>query len=61
MGIFALVLGALGALSAVMGILTAAEVLPAIGTEFTWLYWFWLAGILLLATIASLLARGPSE
>ena len=60
MGIFALILGLLGGLSGVMAILTAAEVIPLIGSEFGWLFWFWLAAILLLATIASLLTRGGS-
>ncbi len=61
MGLLALILGIFGGLSAVMGIITAAEVVPPIGTEFTWLYWFVLSGILFLATIAFLLARGPAE
>ncbi len=61
MGMFGLVLGVLGGLCAVMGILTAIEAVPLIATEFTWLYWFSLSGILFLATIASLLTRGSSE
>ena len=61
MGIFALFLGVLGGMSAVMGILTALDVVPLIASEFTWLFWFWLAGILLLASIVSLLARGPAD
>ena len=61
MGLFALILGMLGGLSAVMGIITAAEAIPLIGAEFTWLFWFWLAGVLFLATIASLLTQGRSE
>jgi hypothetical protein len=61
MGIFALILGVLGGLSAVVAIITTAGVALPIGTEFTWEFWFWLAGILLLAAIASLLTRGPSE
>ncbi len=61
MGIFALILGVLGGLSAVMGILTAAEAVPLIATEFTWLYWFVLSGILFLATIACLLTQARSE
>ena len=61
MGVLALILGLLGGLCGVVGIITAAEVIPLIGAEFTWVFWFWLAGILLLATIASLLTRGPAE
>ena len=61
MGIFALILGVLGGLSGVMGILTAAEVVPLIGDGFTWLFWFWVAGLLLLGTVASLLTRTMSE
>ena len=61
MGLFALILGMLGGLSAVMGIITAAGVIPSIGAEFTWLFWFLLAVILFVASIASLLTQGRSE
>ena len=61
MGMLALVLGILGGLSAVTGIITAAEVISPIGTEFTWLFWFSLAGILLLAAITCLSSRGGYE
>ena len=61
MGIFALILGVLGGLCGVMGILTAVEAVPTIHAEFNWLFWFWLAGLLFLATIVSLLSRGPAE
>jgi len=61
MGILALVLGIIGGLCAVMGIITAAGVVPLVGAEFTWLFWMVLAGVLLLATIASLLGRSPYE
>ena len=61
MGLLAFILGILGGLSAVMGIITAAEVVPLIGTEFTWLFWFWVAGILFLAAITCLLARSGLE
>ncbi len=53
MGAFALVLGLLGALCAVMGILTTIEVFPPIHPSFTWELWFSLAAILLLGSIAS--------
>lgn len=61
MGLFALILGMLGGLSAVMGIITAAEAITLIGAAFTWQFWFLLSGILFLATIASLLTQGRSE
>ena len=61
MGVFALILGVLGGMSGVMGILTAAELVPSLGDEFTWLFWFWVAGLLLLGNIAVLLTRSMSE
>lgn len=53
MGAFALVIGLLGALSAVMGILTTIEVFPPLHPAFTWELWFSIAAILLLGSIAS--------
>jgi len=50
--------GILGGLCMVMGVLTAAEVIWLLGTEFTWLFWFALSGILLLISIVFTLARG---
>ena len=61
MGILAVIMGILGGLCAVMGIITAAEVILPIGAEFNWSFWFTLSGILLLATIASLVSRGGNE
>ncbi len=61
MGVLAFILGMLGGLSAVMGIITAAEVIPLLGTEFTWLFWFVLAVILFVASIACLVAQGRYE
>ena len=61
MGLFALILAVLGGLSAVMGIVTAADVVPSIGAEFTWMFWFVLALILFVAAIASLMSRGGYE
>jgi hypothetical protein len=54
MGIFAAIVGALGGLSAVAGILNAAAVVPNdIGfMTVNWTFWFALAGVLLLASIA---------
>jgi hypothetical protein len=54
MGIFAAIVGALGGLSAVVGVLNAADVVPNdIGfMNVDWTFWFMLAGILLLGAIA---------
>ncbi|MFC1932262.1 hypothetical protein ACFLXU_01345 [Chloroflexota bacterium] len=57
MGILALVFGILGGLCAVMGIITAAEVIPLLGAEFTAMFWLTLGAVLLLACIASVLSR----
>ena len=61
MGIFALVLSVLGGLCAVMGILDTAQVGPVIVAGYDTTFWFSLAVILLLASIASLLTRGPAD
>jgi len=58
MGISAAIIGAIGGLSAVMGIITALKVIPSVMTELTWMFWFVLSAILLLASIA--LAQGRS-
>ena len=50
--------GAIGGLCAVMGIITATEVVQPFGAELTWVFWFMLSAILLLATIAFSLGRG---
>jgi hypothetical protein len=59
MGIFAAIVGALGGLSAVAGVLNAADVMPNdIGfMSVDWTFWFMLAGILLLASIALNLSK----
>ena len=66
MDILAWVLGILGGLCAVMGVVTAvevtaAEIVPLLGTEMTWTFWFRLAGILFIACIAAAVARGKYE
>ena len=61
MGAIAAIIGAVGGLSAVMGIITAAEVIPLIGEQFTWMFWFVLSAILLLASIAFTLGHGSYE
>jgi len=52
MGILAWTFGTIGGLCTVMGIITAGEVVPLLGSEFTWTFWFMLATILFLASIA---------
>ena len=61
MGTLAAIVGAIGGLSAVLGIITAVKVLPPLGEEFTWMFWFVLSAILLLASIALGIGRGSSE
>lgn len=61
MGILALIFGILGGLCGVMGIITAAGVVPTLGAEFTVMFWLVLAGILLVACIAFLLSRSSYE
>ena len=61
MGTMAAIVGAIGGLSAVLGIITAAKVLAPLGEEFTWMFWFVLSAILLLASIAFGLGRGSYE
>ncbi len=60
MGIFALILGLLGGLCAIVGVVITAELLPGLPAAYTWEFWFMLATILLLASIASALGRGGS-
>jgi hypothetical protein len=50
--------GAIAGLCAVMGIITATEVVPTFGAELTWVFWFMLSAILLLVSIAFSLGRG---
>lgn len=59
MGVLALILGIVGGLCTVMSILTATEVIPLVFIGFTDIYWLGLAGILFVATITCLVARGP--
>ena len=61
MGMLAWILGTLGGLCAVMGIITATEVVPLLGTALTWMFWFGLAGILFLACIACAVGRSEYE
>jgi len=50
--------GIVGGLCMAMGIITAIEAIPLLGTELTWLFWFALSVILFLASIVFTLARG---
>ena len=52
MGIIAAFVGGIGGLCAVLGIVTITEVIPPMMEQFTWMFWFVLAVILLLASIA---------
>ena len=61
MGILAWVFGTLGGLCAVMGIITAAEVVPLLGAGFTAMFWLALGAILLLSCIAFAVSRGGYE
>ncbi|MFC2011031.1 hypothetical protein ACFLUR_01920 [Chloroflexota bacterium] len=62
MAILAWVFGSLGGLCAVMGIITAAEVIPLLGEAFTTMFWLTLSAVLLLACIAAAVAtRGEYE
>lgn len=64
MAIAALVIGVLGGLCAVMGILTASEVivfLADLPAQFTALFWVALGAVLLLGCIACLNSRSEYE
>ncbi len=57
MGMAALIFGILGGLCAVMGIITATEVVPEYAA-LTWLFWLVLSGISLLASIVFTVGQG---
>lgn len=64
MAIAALVIGILGGLCAVMGIITAAEVIPLLAdlpAQFTALFWVALGAVLLLGCLACLNSRSEYE
>ena len=52
MGLTSAITGSIGGLCAVFGIATAAELVPPLMEQFTWMFWFVLAAIFLLASIA---------
>jgi hypothetical protein len=61
MGLMAAIIGSIGGLCAVFGILEAADVIPNdIGlATVDWNFWFMLAGVLLLGSIALSVGKGP--
>jgi hypothetical protein len=61
MGAFAAILAGIGGLCAVMGIVTALEVVEPITEQLTWMFWFVISAILLLGSIAMLLGRNPEQ
>ena len=56
-----LIFGILGGICAVLGGLTASGVIPVLGAELTWMFWFILAGVLLLVSIAFNTNKGSGE
>jgi hypothetical protein len=60
MGMLAWTFGIIGGLCAVMGIITAAEVIPVLIGEFTAMFWMVLSAILMLITIAFAVGSGSS-
>ena len=61
MGMLAWIAGGLGGLCAIVGIVTAVGVIPLLGAELTWMFWFVLSAILLLISIAFAVGRAFSE
>lgn len=57
MGAMAAIIGAIGGLCAVLGLVTITEVMPPLGEQYTWMFWFMLSAILLLASIALAVGR----
>ena len=56
-GMLAWTFGCLGGLGMIAGILAAVGVIPSLGAELTWVFWFALSGILYLTSIAFALGR----
>jgi len=61
MAVLAWILGILGGMSAVMGVITAVELVEPFYTAFTPMFWLALAGVLLLGAIASAVGRSAIE
>jgi len=58
MGMLAWIFGTIGGLCAVMGIITAAEVIPVFFRQLDGMFWLVLSAILLLTSIAFAVGRG---
>ncbi len=61
MGMLAWVFGSLGGLCAVMGIITAVEVVPLLASALTAMFWLALGAVLVLASIAFAVGRSGYE
>ncbi len=61
MAMLAWIVGTIAALCMVMGIITAVEIIPLLGAELTWMFWFVLSAILFLASIAAAVGRSGYE
>ena len=62
MKIMATITGILGGVAAILGILRAVDIpdTPILNSNFTMEFWFWIAALLLLSTIAMLAVRRDS-
>ena len=61
MGILAWVFGSLGGLCAVMGVITAVEVVPLLASALTAMFWLALGAVLVLTSIAFAVGRSGYE
>jgi len=61
MGVLAWILAIIGALCAVMGIITAVEIVPPLGVALTAMFWLALSAVLFLACIAATIAMSSYE
>ena len=61
MGMLGWTFGFLGVLCMLMGVVTVTEIVPLLGEEYTWFFWFNLSGLLLLLTIAFAVASRGQE
>ena len=59
MAIVSAVLGAIAALTTLMGVLRITDALPEsfIGAQYTWTFWFWISALLFLGAITAALNR----
>lgn len=63
MGAMAAIIGIIATICAIIGVLDAAKIIPSdIGlATMDWSFWFGLASVLFLGTIALLVGRGPGK